>query len=234
MSKYFVELRNKFLLIVITFFSTASVCYFYKASLLFLFTQMHLADNDLYFIFTDVTELFYIYFKLILFISGQITLWYLIYHVFSFISIALYFKEFKFLAFLFKSGTFFWLFSCILTSFVLLPISWNFFLTFQTLQGVYFEARITEYLAFYSNIYFATVVYCQFFTLIFLVLSDVQAKGNYIKKYRKLYYYFFLIFSTLLTPPDLLSQLLTTSVVVLTYEVVLFVLISKFWANKFS
>lgn len=202
--------------------------------LLFFLTHLHLNDNSLYFIFTDVTELFYFYFKLIVLVSLQITLWYVFYHIASFLLFALYPTEFKRLDFLFKSATFFWLLSFALTSHILVPASWEFFLTFQLQQGVYFEARISDFFDFYSSVYFSSLVYCQSFTLFFFILTDVQQRSTYVKRYRKLYYYFFFLISTCLTPPDLISQFFTTSMILVAYEVFLFFFMSKFWVNGFN
>ena len=234
MFEYFFELRNKLLLITITFFSMLLICYWYKDVLLFLITQIHLNDENLYFIFTDVTELFYTYFRLIFFFSIQITLWYLFYHIFSFLSTALYLQEFKFLSFLFGSGTFFWVFSSFLSSYILIPFGWSFFLGFQFQQGFYFEARISEYFEFYSSVYILCLIYCQLLTLLFLFLNNIEQSGPYIKKYRKLYYYAFLVLSTILTPPDLVSQIFTTILMIFFYEIVLFCLIVRFWVRHFN
>ena len=232
MLKYIIELRNKFILLILTLFSTLLVCYWYKDVLLFLVTQMHLNDMNLYFIFTDVTELFYIYFRIIFFFLVQVITWYFCYHVFSFLSTALYFHEFKFINFLFSSGTFFWILSGLLSTYVLIPFGWNFFLSFQLQQGFYFEARISEYFSFYNNAYFLCLTYCQLFTLLFLFLANIQQNYPYIKKYRKLYYYIFLIFSTLVTPPDLISQILTTLLITLVYEIILLFSMFQFFLDR--
>ena len=231
MLKYFLEIRNKFVLLAVTFFSTLLICYWYKEVLLFLVTQMHLNDENLYFIFTDVTELFSVYLRLILFFSIQITLWYLFYYLFSFVSTALYYHEFKFIGFLWGSGTFFFVLSSLLSSYIIIPFGWNFFLSFQSQQGFYFEARIGEYFSFYNNAYILCLIYCQLFTLLFIFLAEIQHNYLYIKKYRKLYYYVFLIFATLMTPPDLISQLATTSFVIIIYEIVLLFSLFKFYTN---
>lgn len=231
MLKYVLEIRNKFILLILTLFSTLLVCYWYKNVLLFLVTQMHLNDVNFYFIFTDVTELFSVYFRIIFFFSVQIITWYGVYHIFFFLSTALYLHEFKFISFLFSSGTFFWLLSGLLSTYVLIPFGWNFFLSFQLQQGFYFEARISEYFNFYTNAYFLCLTYCQSFTLLFFFLANIQQNYLYIKKYRKLYYYIFLIFSTLVTPPDLISQILTALSITIVYEVILLLSILQFFLD---
>lgn len=229
MLKYVIEIRNKFILLTITFFSTLSICYWYKDVLLFLLTQMHINDENLYFIFTDVTELASVYFRLIFFITVQTTIWYSVFHIFSFLATALYPQEFKFIKFLLKGGTFFWFFSCLLSSYILIPFGWRFFLSFQYPSDFYFEARISEYLNFYNNAYVMCVVYFQSLTLFFVFLLDIQYSHLYIRRYRKLYYYAFLIFATLITPPDLISQTFATFFAVLAYESLLLLTILNYW-----
>lgn len=231
MVKYLLELRNRSILLIITFFSVLLICYLYKHVLLFLMTQMHLNEEGLYFIFTDVTELFSIYFKIGFFFTTQLSLWCLIYHVFSFLTNSLYFSEFKVIRFLWFNGTFFWFFSNFFSSYILIPFSWSFFLSFQAQQGFYFEARIKEYLVFYMEIYFLCLLYCQVFVLLFVFLRDIQQNYYYIKRYRKFYYYIFLFFATMVTPPDLISQVATTFFLILIYEMVLLVLLFIFYVK---
>jgi sec-independent protein translocase protein TatC len=190
---------------------------------------MHLNDESLYFIFTDVTELFYAHFKLIFFLSIQITLWYFFYYLFSFLAPALHLHEFSLASFLFQSGTFFWFLAVCLSSYVLIPFGWNFFLSFQSQQGFYFEARISEYFNFYTQVYLLALTYGQLLTFFFLFLNDIKKSRIYVKKYRKLYYYGFLIFSTAVTPPDLISQIITTFLILIIFELVLFFSLAKCW-----
>lgn len=232
MLEYLLELRNKFILLIITFFATLIVCYWYKDALLFLVTQMHLNDENLYFIFTDVTELLSVYLKVIFFFSIQVSIWYFFYHLFSFLATALYFHEFKLTSFLLISGTFFWFLSILLSSYIIIPFGWNFFLSFQFQQGFYFEARISDYFNFYSNAYILCLIYCQLFTFLFIFLADIQQNYYYIKNYRKMYYYAFLIFATLMTPPDLISQVFTTFFLILIYEIVLLLAIFSFYLKR--
>lgn len=221
MLKYLIEIRNKFILLTLTLFSTVLICFYYKHVLLFLVTQMHLKSENLYFIFTDVTELFSVYFRLVFFISIQIVVWYCFYHLFSFIATALYFQEFKILTFLLISSTFFWVLTGFLSSYILVPFGWNFFLSFQDQPGFYFEARISEYFNFYKNMYVLCLTYCQLFVFIFIFLLDIQQSYFYVRKYRKVYYYIFLLFATCVTPPDLISQVIATFLLIIVYELLL-------------
>ena len=230
MLNYLFELYNKLILLFVTLCSTFLVCYWYKDVLLFLITQMHLHDENVYFIFTDVTELFSVYIKVVFFVTIQVTVWCFFYHLLFFVSIALYPCEFKFFSSLWFYGTFFWFLASFLSSYVMIPFGWSFFLSFQ-LSGFYFEARINEYLSFYFNTYGLCLIYCQLFTILFFFITDIKHDSNYIKKYRKLYYYMFLIFATCVTPPDLISQIWTTFFLATVYEIVLFSLIFSIYSK---
>lgn len=228
---YLFEIRNKFILIFVTFFSALLVCYFYKGVLLFLITQMHLNNENLYFTFNGVTELFSTHFRLIFFVLIQIVAWYLFYHFFSFLRPAFYPQEFRFVNFFFNIITFLLLISGFLSSYFLIPVSWDFFLSFHEQQDFYFEAGINEYFAFYNDVYFLSLAYCQLFTLLFFLLLNIKQNYSYIKKYKKLHYYLFFIFSVLITPPDFWSQIVTFFFIGIVYEIVIFSLIFDFFSN---
>jgi len=78
MSKYFLEIKNRLILLLLTWFSTISASYLYKETLLFIIVQpksFTSLNEDLaffYFIFTDITEILSTYLKLIMFLSTQI------------------------------------------------------------------------------------------------------------------------------------------------------------------
>ena len=64
MSKYFIEIRNRLLLLLLTWLSTILISYLYKEILLFSIVQPNIVFNFsngstfFYFIFTNVTEIF--------------------------------------------------------------------------------------------------------------------------------------------------------------------------------
>lgn len=229
MFKYLIEIQNRLILLTITLFSTLLICYFYKEVLLFLVIQAHLSTDNIsfYFIFMNVTELFSVYLQLVFFFVLQTVLGYLFYHIFVFLSPAFFFYEYKYVNFFIKSSAFSLLFSVFLSNYYLIPFSWNFFLGFQSIQPFYFEARLNEYLAFYMNIYFLCLIYCQYSIVLFVFIVDINVNYLYIKKVRKLYYYMFLLFSTLVTPPDVFSQVFITLIMIGVYEIFLLLLIFK-------
>lgn len=233
MSKYFLEIKNRSLLLLLTWFSTVLISYLYKEILLFSVVQPSLILNIgtgstfFYFIFTNVTEIFSVYLQLVLFLSFQVSALCFFYHIFSFLSPSLFSTEYFYLRFLYKTIVGVWFFSVILLSYILVPLTWSFFLSFQSLTKAYsfnlhFEAKLYEYLSFYIELYYLSVLYCQIFVALFLFLIYTNTNIKIIRKFRKLNYYFFIIFSTLISPPDILSQILISSATILLYECLLF------------
>lgn len=233
MSKYFLEIKNRSLLLLLTWFSTILISYLYKEILLFSVVQPSLILNIstgstfFYFIFTNVTEIFSVYLQLVLFLSFQVFVLCFFYHIFSFLTPSLFYTEYFYLKFLYKTIVGVWVFSVIFLSYMLVPLTWNFFLSFQSLTKAYsfnlhFEAKIYEYLSFYIELYYLSVLYCQIFVALFLFLIYTNTNIKIIRKFRKLNYYFFIIFSTLISPPDILSQILISSVTILLYECLIF------------
>ena len=170
MSKYFVEIRNRFLLLLLTWFSTILISYLYKEILLFSIVQPNLVldfsagPTFFYFIFTNVTEVFSVYLHLVFFLSFQVFSLYFLYHMFSFLSPSLFSSEYLYLSSICKVILSVWVFSLILLSFVLVPLTWNFFLSFQNLTKAYsfnlhFEAKLNEYLNFYVELYYLSKKY---------------------------------------------------------------------------
>jgi sec-independent protein translocase protein TatC len=233
LAKYLLEAKNRLFLLLLTGSSCFLVGYFYKETLLFLFVQplMYQDTNShsavFYFIFTDVTEIFSVYIKLVSFLSIQLTLLYVLYHLFVFFSPAMYYKEYLYFNLVSKVIIFVWCFSIIMLTQILIPLTWKFFLSFQYLTStrsvnLYFEAKLNEYLIFYISLYYLCVFYCQIFTVFFFFLNYINADIQIIRKFRKLYYFFFLVFATLVSPPDILSQFIISTAVIFLYEMLIF------------
>ena len=239
MLKFILEIKNRFFLLGVTCISISIVFYFYKEILLFLITQSNIFSNAIvtsssafYFIFTDVTEIFSVYIKLVFFFSSQVTFLFFVYHFFSFFAPATFKFEYYYSFKILRIALILWFFSVILVNYFLVPLMWNFFLNFPSFTPVYpislyFEARLSEYLFFYMKLYYICIFYLQIFTILFFFLSYKKITKEYIKKFRKIYYYCFILLSTLLSPPDVLSQILVSFFIISLYEILLINILFK-------
>lgn len=236
--KYYLEIKNRFILLVLTWISTVFVSYIYKETLLFLcLIKVDLFNHNnviFYFIFTDVKEVFSVYIKLVFFVGNQVLVFYLIFHSLAFIALGLYQFEYKYLKIMFHSGIFFWLLSFFLLNRILLPITWSFFLGFQSLTSfnLYFEAKLNEYINFYIFFYYICTFYCQIFIFLVFFFDYTNTNLDLIKKSRKSFYYLFVFFSTLITPPDVFSQILFSFAIIIIYEMLIFFSIIKIVTKK--
>jgi sec-independent protein translocase protein TatC len=119
-----------------------------------------------------------------------------------------------------------------LTIFVI-PLSWEFFLHIKdnNLKPIplFFEAKISEYLIFYINLYYFCFITCLLSFLFFFFASNFSKNITQIKNLRKIVYYIFFIISTLTTPPDVFSQIILSFILISIYEIIVFLkLLSNF------
>jgi sec-independent protein translocase protein TatC len=233
MKKYILEIKNRVLLVLLSYFSILLTIYSYKDVLLFTIIKpkniFYNKFNLFYFIFTDVTEIFYVYFKLIFFLSFQITIIIVFYHFLLFLSTALYQSELRYLKLIFIFFSLLSLFSFLIAYFIVIPLSWDFFLSFQELLTkksftIHFEAKFIEYFNFYISLYYVCGIYFQLFGLLFFILNYVNHNYKNLQKFRKIFYFVFISFSAFICP-ELVSQIIISIVFILIYEIFLFVYI---------
>jgi len=235
---FIVEIRNRSLLVLLTWFSVLIVCYLYKEIILFLFVKPSLIffkKNSLYFIFTNLTEIFSTYLKIYYFIGNQIVFIFILYHLIIFITPGLYYFEYKNLKYLFILNIFFWIISILILNNFILPISCNFFLNYQINNDTlnfYFEAKISEYLKFYILSYYLCNLNFQFFVFIFICFNYVKKNLQLLKQIRKLFYFLFFLLATTLTPPDVYSQLFISLNAIILYEISIIYIILKTYLLK--
>ena len=222
-NKHILELKNRFLLLLLSWFTITIGCYCYKEIILF-YVIKTFEPKKFYFIITDVSELFNIHIKLSLFAANQTVLLLIIYHVLMFIAPGCYQKETKILKKITKIIILIVIVSFNLTHFIFVPLMTDFFSKFQqninnySFIQMFFEAKLAEYIHFYINIYFLSLLNILGMVIVISVVQS--ANNNYagMKRMRKFFYLIFLIFATLTTPPDIISQLAVTSVIILLYE----------------
>lgn len=179
--KYFLEIKNRVLLIVYAWFFCMITCYFYKNVLLFLLIKINFKLYNLelfYFITTNVSDVFSVCLRLSYFINYHFIFILITYHFFTFLSSGLFKSEY----YLFKSvifiSYFFFIISIVFLHLSILPVLWDFFLILQTKCdiNIFFESKITEYLNFYIEIYFLMILISQIFVIIVIKLILVKKK----------------------------------------------------------
>lgn len=231
--KYYLEIKNRILLLFVTWISLLAVCYSFKEPLLFIFINSNKYYNELnnlsYFIFTNVGEIFYVYLQLVFFVANQITVCMLLYHCLMFLALGLYNSEYIQLQSTFKLFITIWLLSVILLKEFVVPFSWSFFLSFQNTNSslqptsFFFEAKIIEYVNYFTSLYYICLINCQMLAILTLIINRASKQKETIQSFRKLFYFVFIIFSTLTTPPDVASQIIMSFSLIIIYELLIFI-----------
>lgn len=231
-NRYFLEIRNRLLLVVGSWITTVIGAYIHKEILLYLIIEPCanlFRDNFFYFIATNITDIFSVYISLTYFVTFQLTCVLFLYHIKAFLEPGLYSLEIQRVKFCYKLSMFFWFLCIILLNTLVLPLCWDFFLSFQKPStqsvNIFFEIRAIEYFSLYVVIYYLTVLIGQAFVLVFLVISTLKKRAHFIRRTRRLFYFSFFLTATLVTPPDVVSQLTLGMLLCLFYELTIVIVI---------
>lgn len=233
--KYLLEIKYRIFFSFIAWSCMMLNCYYYKETLLYVFMKFSFKsniNNSLYFLTTDVAEVFTAYLQLSYFSANQITVIYICWQFLYFLSAGLYKFEYAYLKTVIITIVVCRVLCIFSLNNFIFPISWDFFFTFQeylSFQSLtfYFEVKLNEYLIFYKSLYHVCNIIFQT-VILFLIFLDLFRTNLYIiKKFRKIFYFFFFLFSTFLTPPEVLYQLTISICLILIYELIVLSMIFK-------
>ena len=233
-NKYFLEVRNRTILILFSWGFALLVSYLNKETLLFLLIKPNLIlfkDKYFYFIATNLTDMFSAYLHLSYFVAFQTAIVFGLLQLKSFIAPALYKKEHQQIHLFYRLSLVFLLLSILFLHNIVLQCCWRFFSSFQNSStcsiNIFLEMRVTEYLSFYILIYYITVLIGQAFVFVFLMIDALEKKLLFIKKTRKIFYLSFFLLATVVTPPDVISQIFLGSFFIIFYELIIITIILR-------
>lgn len=234
LKKYFNEIKNRFILICLSWLCTIVICYCYRQNILFLtlyFNDKIFADNYFYFTTTGITDLFTCYFKLSYMYTNILTLIYIIYNVIIFMSPGLYEYEYYRVKKYLYIILFLLISSWVLTNNYFLPILWEAFYTFQYKYNnvhIFFEAKLLEYVKFYVYINYLSINMYSIYLIFYFILESIT--NNLIisiNKIKKIILISCFLIATIITPPDIISQIIVGTCLLLFNELTLILVILK-------
>lgn len=222
--EHLLEIKKRFLIIFICFILTFFLCYNFKEVILhfFLIPLLKVVDiKSSTIIFTCITEAFFSYIKLSIFVSCLIVTPVICFQIYFFIAPALLADEKKITVFiLFCSPTLFYIGSFFVV-YCVMPQAWNFFLSYEhsnLIVPLVLYPKISEYINLVIQLTMAFGIAFQL-PIIISMLSLLQfITSDFLKRTRRFAVVMIFIVSAILTPPDIISQIALAMPLILLYE----------------
>lgn len=223
--EHFIELKNCLLKVICFFLMTFIISYWFREDIYGFFLKP-LADLSVEegrkIIYTGLAEAFFAYIKLALFSAFVVTLPFICYQFYTFITPGLHhFEKRIVISMLIFSPILFYCGSLFVFYFVM-PRAWNFFLSYENNSlelPLVMEARISEYLSLVIQliIAFGATFQLPIVMVILGVLGIINS--DTLKRKRRIAIVIIFIAAAIFTPPDVISQVALAVPLLLLYEV---------------
>ena len=229
--EHLIELRTRLIRSVAALLVTFFIC-FYFAGDIFDFLAAPLAEQladreDARMIFTDMTEVFFTQVKVAFFAALFFSFPLMANEMWKFIAPGLYKNEKSaFLPFLVLTPVLFFLGGA-LVYYMLMPVAWQFFLSFETMGGdgalpIQLEAKVNEYLSLVMKLIFAFGISFELPLVLTLLARAGMVTADGLADKRKYSIVMAFFAAAILTPPDPLSQISLAVPIILLYEISIF------------
>ena len=238
-STHFLELKWRVLYLFIFLVTAFITCYVFSSELMYILTgplieqvnpSSNTGDGGRHFIFTNVTEAFTTHLLLSFYVAILFLFPLLLTQIWLFLAPGLYPDEERKLRLLFLLSPLCFILGCLATYYLILPVAWSFFLSFeatesQELLSIHLEAKISEYLDLSARLFLVVGMLFQYpIVLLVLIGLNLITKEWMISK-RKFFCIIAFIVAALFSPPDIFSQVMLATPLLFFYEVAILLLI---------
>lgn len=213
--RHLLELRRR-LLYVLAFFCCAFAVSYYFAGHIYSFLAAPLRDamggSERHMIYTGLHEAFVTHLKLSLYSAFFFSIPLALNQLWKFLAPGLYHFERRSLRpFLILTPVLF-VAGMALAYYLVFPMAWNFFLSFETPSGtgdmpVQLEARVAEYMSLVAALILAFGLSFELPMLLLLLARLGMIDSEDLTRYRKHAIVLIFAFAAIITPPDIISQI---------------------------
>lgn len=228
--EHLIELRTRLIRSVVAIVLVFFAC-FYVAGDIYDFLVKPLADQmereNARMIYTALHEVFFTYVKVAFFAALFVSFPFVANQVWMFIAPGLYKNEKgAFLPFLVCTPILFFAGGA-LVYYLLFPVAWQFFLSFETIGGegslpIQLEAKVNEYLSLVMKLIFAFGISFELPLVLTLMARAGIVSSKGLGEKRKYAIVLAFVAAAVLTPPDPLSQISLAVPIILLYEISIF------------
>ncbi|MAE52172.1 MAG: twin-arginine translocase subunit TatC [Micavibrio sp.] len=226
--EHLLELRKRLVWVILTMVIGTAICFGFVEQIYgFLVDPLAEAmggEGSQRLIYTGLTEAFFTYMKVAFFAGVFLTFPVLLSQIWLFIAPGLYANERRaFLPFLAATPVLFFAGgACVY--YVVLPMAWPFFLSFQTsgsdtVLPIQLEARVSEYLDLIMTLIFAFGLCFQLPVLLTLLGRAGMITAQWLVRMRKYAVIVVFVLAAFLTPPDIISQVMLALPILALYEI---------------
>jgi len=231
--RYVNEIKSRAICIIVSCCISSYMTYTYKAVLLYILikpSQNILSKQGLYFIYTNLSELFYTYIDLVITVTAHSSGIFILFQIISFLKPGLYYSEKKLINKYFIILIITWFITIFATYKYIIPFSWTFFINIQDSIGdnkmdFFFEAKLNEYLSFVTSLFNILLLNLLLINILLTYVYEKKETIYYIKLFRKKIYFALFFIASIITPPDIISQLTVGFMSIFLLELYIYVLI---------
>ena len=228
---HLIELRKRLLYSIIALLVMIGPCWYFSKNI-YNFLAQPLADalgNDpsRHLIFTDLTEAFFTNLRVAIWASFCLSFPIIASQIWMFVAPGLYKQERRaFLPYLAATPVLF-LMGGALVYYVIFPVAWRFFLSFESPGGggslpIQVEPKVSEYLTLVMRLILAFGLAFQIPVLLTLMARVGLVTSEWLGKQRRYAIVLVFVAAAVLTPPDVFSQVSLAVPLLILYEVSIF------------
>ena len=228
------ELKYRLIYVFISGVLTFIVTYTYSLELFYFFAKplinLDVDSFEYSLIYTDITEAFFTYLNLSLYISVGFSFIFLMHQLTLFLIPGLFQKEARLVKRFCLTIYSLCIASTIITYFFIIPLIWHFFISNDTSStissmNIHFEGKLNEYVFILLRVFFS--ILCIFIAPLFLfILVQLRVVSlNILINQRKFAFIIIFFLGALISPPDIVSQILIAIPLCISYECIILIFI---------